>query len=239
VVPVPSGEAFAVDITDASGRVARVAVHGTHLRVARAGDHVVVDLTEGVVTVGRAPRAGSTYGTLVTAPAHVEFDVADVESVHVDHTPTDVRPAVVLAWSDRPAAVSQNAQQQPYVAMAPVDIEGTKPEPHISAPQVKIDRPANTPAPEPAVEPNAIEKIETAVRACFAQGASQLPEGSPEVHISVSTDLSFTPEQGVVHTFAFTHPLSRSEQQCVATTIFATRFPEGDKAVQLHFDLSR
>ena len=34
VVPVPSGEAFAVDVGSS-----RVAVHGTHLRVARAGGH--------------------------------------------------------------------------------------------------------------------------------------------------------------------------------------------------------
>ena len=63
VVPVPNGEAFAVDV----GR-SRVAVHGTHLRVARVGEHVVVDLSEGVVSLGEAPRVGSTLGTLVTAP---------------------------------------------------------------------------------------------------------------------------------------------------------------------------
>jgi len=62
VVPVASGEALAVDVGSS-----RVAVHGTHLRVARAGERVVVDLNEGVVSLGAAPRVGSTLGVLVAA----------------------------------------------------------------------------------------------------------------------------------------------------------------------------
>ena len=75
VVPVPNGEAFAVDVG-----ASRVAVHGTHLRVARAGGHVVVDLNEGVVSLGEAPRMGSTLGTLITAPAHAEFTTDEPEA---------------------------------------------------------------------------------------------------------------------------------------------------------------
>ena len=232
VVPVPSGEAFAVDVSDSAGHVARVAVHGTHLRVARAGDHVVVDLTEGVVTVGRAPRAGSTYGTLVTAPAHVEFDVSDVESVSVDHSTGAVRPAAVLAFADKSQLGSQPIT---YTTLPALDLV-PEPRPTVVVP---VQRPANTPDPEPA-EPDAVQKVEAAVRACFAQGASQLPAGSPEVHISVSTDLSLpVGSDGVVHTWKFSPPLSKSEQQCVAKTVWATRFPEADKTIQLHFDLSR
>jgi hypothetical protein len=93
VVKVAAGEAFGVDIAS-NTTVARVAVHGTHLRVERLGDHVVVDLTEGVVAVGRAPRSGITVGKLVTAPAHVEFDVVDPEgSLRVDHDRAHVRTA--------------------------------------------------------------------------------------------------------------------------------------------------
>lgn len=106
VTPVPNGEAFAIDVN-----AVRVAVHGTHLRVARgAGDHVVVDLTEGVVSIGIAPRVGSTTGTLVTAPAHIELDahpgVSDEElaaSVRVDRSPSAIRAAVQLASSLEPA----------------------------------------------------------------------------------------------------------------------------------------
>ena len=93
VTPVPNGEAFAVDVTASSGDVVRVAVHGTHLRVARDGDKITVDLTEGVVSIGAPPRRGSTIGQLVTAPAHVELDARDLSSVRVDHTASAVRPA--------------------------------------------------------------------------------------------------------------------------------------------------
>ena len=87
VVPVASGEAFAVDV-DGS----RVAVHGTHLRVAREGQRVVVDLNEGVVSVGAAPRAGSVLGTLVNAPAHVEFMASDpAGTLEQTHDPSAVR----------------------------------------------------------------------------------------------------------------------------------------------------
>jgi hypothetical protein len=93
VTPVPSGEAFAIDVTASSGEVVRVAVHGTHLRVARDGDKITVDLTEGVVSIGAPPRRGSTIGALVTAPAHVELDARDVSSMRVDHEASSVRRA--------------------------------------------------------------------------------------------------------------------------------------------------
>jgi hypothetical protein len=93
VTPVPNGEAFAIDVTASSGELVRVAVHGTHLRVARDGDKITVDLTEGVVSIGAPPRRGSTIGQLVTAPAHVELDARDLSSVRVDHAPSAVRPA--------------------------------------------------------------------------------------------------------------------------------------------------
>ena len=93
VTPVAMGEAFAVDVDGV-----RVAVHGTHLRVARAergGSWVVVDLSEGVISVGAPPKAGSTMGVLVTAPAHVEFSTTDVDrTLRVEHDPARVRAPV-------------------------------------------------------------------------------------------------------------------------------------------------
>jgi len=97
VTPVPSGEAFAIDVTASSGDVVRVAVHGTHLRVARNGDKVAIDLTEGVVSIGAPPRRGSTIGTLITAPAHVELDARDLASLQVDHAPSAIRAAEAVS----------------------------------------------------------------------------------------------------------------------------------------------
>ncbi len=120
VVPVPQGEAFAVDVERS-----RVAVHGTHLRVERqrassgslpdwrTSDLVVVDLNEGVVSVGEAPRIGSTSGTLVTAPAHAEFAADDAQgTLSVTHDAAQVRAPVALgsfaqakAFTPAPAVV--------------------------------------------------------------------------------------------------------------------------------------
>ncbi len=92
VTPVPSGEAFAVDVPTHGSRV-RVAVHGTHFRVARTGTRVIVDLSEGVVSIGVPPREGMTQGTLVTAPSHVEFDAADLDStLSINRSAAAVRP---------------------------------------------------------------------------------------------------------------------------------------------------
>src|SRR5215472_13316579 len=68
VVPVASGEAFAVDVDGV-----RIAVHGTHLRVARAGSAVSSDVSEEVVSIGVPPRVGSIYAALVLEPGKVTY----------------------------------------------------------------------------------------------------------------------------------------------------------------------
>lgn len=93
VVPVKTGEAFAVDLQTA-GSLVRVAVHGTHLRVTRKGDAVTVDLTEGVIAIGVPPANGVTTGTEVRAPARVELDAKDLGTMRV--IDTGVRAAVAL-----------------------------------------------------------------------------------------------------------------------------------------------
>ena len=71
VTPVPSGEAFAVDVATPTS-IVRIAVHGTHLRVARAGTRVTVDLTEGVVSIGSVSEA---FGR--RAPARADLKMAE------------------------------------------------------------------------------------------------------------------------------------------------------------------
>lgn len=228
VTPVANGEAFAIDLTAQGGAVARVAVHGTHLRVARAGDHVVVDLTEGVVSVGTPARRGSTYGTLVTAPAHVEFDIADLEhSLVIEHAPASVRLPDALAPEVKTAAV---ATTQNAGAPAP-GVRNDDP-PHVdhlaaaAAAVVTAPKPSNV-DPVPAVlEPNANaeQDLAAAVRACV----SAQPH-APEVTITISSTLSLkVGDDGFVQAARFDPPLLVAAQECAARSIYKkTRFVHG------------
>jgi hypothetical protein len=145
VTPVPNGEAFAIDV-DAT----RVAVHGTHLRVERQGGRAIVDLREGVVSIGLPPKSGATYGDLVTAPAHVEFDAASPHAtLKVTHEVARVRVALPL---DRPADSARAAvPAQLPSASAAAHVASTPPPPAAHA----VALPVALPVAAPAVTPSA------------------------------------------------------------------------------------
>ena len=221
VTPVPSGEAFAVDIASGTSLV-RVAVHGTHLRVSRSGSRVVVDLTEGVVSIGTPSRTGSTYGTLVTAPSHVEFDAADLEhTLRVDHAPAAIRTPVALVSHEAFAAAnapfrSEQAPAPPVDTAAPVP-PSTVPRPvpgqRVATDLLPIDTTAK-PETRPALP--AREAIAAAVRACAAQRSR--PEN---VRVTVSSSLKLTIARGgEVETAQFDPPLLPDIQACAATAIY-------------------
>jgi ferric-dicitrate binding protein FerR (iron transport regulator) len=240
VTPVPSGEAFAVDIASGSSLV-RVAVHGTHLRVSRSGSRVVVDLTEGVVSIGTPPRSGSTYGTLVTAPSHVEFDAADLDhTLRVDHAPSAVRAAVPLASHDTFA--SGNAAPRADAPPAtPIDT---------SAPAAPATVPRPTAVSRPAADPSRVETagktdsvpalppreaIAAAVRACAAQRSR--PEN---VRVTVSSSLKLKiASGGDVETARFDPPLLPEIQACAANAIYKAKLQDaaGD-SVTIPIDFS-
>ncbi len=223
VAPVKNGEAFAVDIPvrSPSGVVtrARVAVHGTHLRVMRAGSLVTVDLTEGVVSIGRPPRSGSTYGTLVTAPAHVEFDAARLDTITVSHDAKDVRKAATLK-------VATTEGRSPSVAWK-VDPEPTDPPPTPQSPKEIPGHPTTPTAPtpttvqedaKPVVDPRT--SIVQAVKTCALARMH-----AANVKITVSTTLSMTVgPDGKVRTATFAPPLDPDTQECAARTIYASDF---------------
>ena len=226
VTPVPNGEAFAVDIVAQGGAVARVAVHGTHLRVARAGDHVVVDLTEGVVSVGTPARRGSTYGTLVTAPAHVEFDIADLEhSLVVEHGSNAVRAADALAPQVKTAALPKHDDPAPLPAVRhddPPHVDHVAAAAVVTAPKPSIVDPAPTTILEP--NENADQDLAAAVRACV----SALPH-APEVTVTISSTLTLkVGADGFVQAARFDPPLPVDAQECAARSIYRkTRFVHG------------
>jgi hypothetical protein len=216
VVPVASGEALAVDVGPS-----RVAVHGTHLRVARTEELVVVDLTEGVVSVGSAPRVGSTLGVLVTAPAHAEFSAGDVQgTLHVTHSRDAVRAAAVLGATQAkpmaavpppsPTALSRPETREP--AAAP-----PAPALHIEARPV-----ATTFGPTPP-DPNAQSVIAAAVRACMAERLH-----ADDVTVVVSTTLYIQlRDDGWVQSARFDPPVAPDVNACSAQSIYKTRFAHG------------
>jgi hypothetical protein len=222
VTPVPSGEAFAIDIATEKALV-RVAVHGTHLRVARTGSQVTVDLSEGVVSIGAPPRAGSTYGTLVTAPSHVEFDAASLDStLKVDHAPASVRAAVALAPHEAPVA----ARTEP-VNVAPPAANEAAPGVPATVPRPEGPRGAAPTRPEvvkPTGKPaiSAREAIAVAIRECAA--ARRRPEN---VRVTVSSSLTLKiAAGGAVETARFEPPLLPEIQTCAAAAIYKAQLED-------------
>lgn len=262
VVPVASGEAFAVDVaTDRS--LVRVAVHGTHLRVARAGTRVVVDLTEGVVSIGVPPRTGITVGTLVTAPAHVELDANDLGSIRVDHSPSAVREAVSLGTSaaiaagEMPVMAAATPRQEaptlltPPQPVAPVGPSlavnnTTNPKPAVEGPS-NINAPANANA-KPDTQPKIAavlpprDVITAGIRDCAAKHARSKsndaanPENSTrKVTVSSTLRLKVSPA-GAVEQAQFTPPLTPEIQTCAAQVIYKTKLEEtGSVSIPVEF----
>jgi ferric-dicitrate binding protein FerR (iron transport regulator) len=222
VVPVASGEAFAVDVDGA-----RIAVHGTHLRVMRVLDHITLDLTEGVVSLGEAPRVGSTLGTLITAPAHAEFTAADPKgSLSVTHDPGAVRAALAIdtggAAIKPPTIVALGPAQQRAKADAPVDVHAQPaPMTHSGATSVAAAAPV-----APAPDPNAADALASVVRTCFADRTS-----SQDVTVEVKTRLHLELDaDGNVRSARFEPPVPPDVNGCAAPAIYHARFTHGGSA---------
>jgi hypothetical protein len=216
VTPVPSGEAFAIDVTASSGDVVRVAVHGTHLRVARDGDKITVDLTEGVVSIGAPPRRGSTIGSLVTAPAHVELDARDVSSMRVDHTASSVRLAerVTLApRADQETAFVAPLTNNGVQTLEPFEIVSQPPATRTQRPQQSA---MNTTQPAP-VYLTTSDEVSAAIVAC---GKPALDQGN-----TFTTTLSLqVADDGTVQSARFTPPFPPgahdSARDCATNVIY-------------------
>ncbi len=222
VVPVPSGEALAVDVGPS-----RVAVHGTHFRVARRDGQVVVDLSEGVVSIGEAPRMGSTLGALVTAPAHAEFYAAAAqESLLVTHDPTAMRVPAALAAT----APVESAPASPASSVAPVKAESNASGAAPAAGSPRADSHptgiASAAVPAPTADPNAEAVVAGAVRACMAEGLH-----ADEVTVVVTTTLYLQlNDDGTVRIARFEPPVAPDVNACAAQSIYKTHFTHGGGA---------
>ena len=254
VAPVARGEAFAIDV----GAAARIAVHGTHLRVARDAanaDRIGVDLTEGVVSIGAPPRVGSTFGELVTAPAHAEFAASDVSgTLRVDHAPLAVRPAVSFAIVVQPetaSGVEETARPSagivarpapPHSPPLPASVPsaasaagavGATPSKAEPAPSATVAAMSSATPPErqpEPVAPNFRERDPRADATIVAAVRACLAERPPgrDVALTVSTLLELKVyDDGTVERARFVPPLAPEVQTCAASVIYKTRFSRG------------
>jgi hypothetical protein len=240
VTPVARGEAFAVD----TGR-ARIAVHGTHFRVARADARAEADLSEGVVAVGDAPRTGALIGTVVAAPAHVEFAVANAAgSLSVSHDPAAVRPRT--AWPGVAPEPQPTAMFEPGTSPVerPSELSGASgassqhavatpkaAEPHsVSASASGPGAGSSWVAPATAVSPE--EAVTTAVRTCM----SERPRAD-NVTVLFRTTLELeVGEDGLVRVARFNPPVLPDVNACAAPAIYRARFPHaGPLAIPIDF----
>jgi hypothetical protein len=236
---VPSGEAFAVDLLDQGGSgndVVRIAVHGTHLRVAREGKHVVLDLTEGIVNVGHPPKTGSTYGTLVTAPAHVELDI---DALETSFTMTK-DPARVLAANDLSRVEQVSLANDPQkLAIEPAHVTPAS-KPLVITPAVAQQDPTHArevaPAPQAAVvatvAPAAIPAAapvdpNTAAVNAVTQCARDNIAAPMNGKLTIMTQMNLrVGDDGNVQATRFEPPLPPAVQDCAAKAFKSINFAQ-------------
>jgi hypothetical protein len=225
VVPVPSGEAFAVDVGSS-----RVAAHGTHLRVARIGERVMLDLSEGVASVGEAPRTGSTVGALVTAPAHAEFTIGDVEAtMAVTHDPAALRAPVRLGSSTS----TQGGPLPVALTAAPkADLAGVRSTGGAAHPEGHAASAASSRSVSPTEVPADVA-IASAVRSCLAgrpRADNVTVVVSTTIHLALRSD-------GTVRSARFDPPVAPDVNACATGAIYKARFARGG-SVEIPVDLT-
>ncbi|HEV3193726.1 MAG TPA: FecR domain-containing protein [Polyangiaceae bacterium] len=218
VVPVVSGQAFAVDVEDS-----RVAVHGTHFRVARTMGRVAVDLSEGVVSIGQL-GGGSMPATLVTAPAHAEFVTNNVPAtLTVTHEPSALRAPVAIP-SAAPIAAAPRPQAQRARTEAPPN-RAASGEAGADRPEMHTDPAVPSPA-APRSDADVEVDLANAVRACMAERPH-----AENVTVIVRTvlvlDLS---ADGSVRGARFEPPVALDVNECATKSIYKTHLAHGGTA---------
>ncbi len=220
VTPVRDGEAFAIDVAGPTGTT-RVAVHGTHLRVAKKGNLVTVDLTEGVIAIG-APGEGRTQGREIKAPAHVELDAGS------DPSAARVTTEARAAWSLD--LVSEG--RSPLLPIPPPFVPGsghasTSTVKHLPVPPVSGAPSASAAPIIPLSQGAARTAIQVDVKRCAAQGAANGGSVTIRVESTLTVDVR---ADGTVAATRFDPPLSPAIQECSAKAVLA-RHIEGPGTV--------
>jgi hypothetical protein len=213
VTPVAHGEAFAVDVEGS-----RVAVHGTHLRVQREDWRVIVDVNEGVIAVGGAPRSGMVLGAVVVAPAHAEFMAFDaLGTLRVNRDPATLRwPARSPAPSanENAATAEPHAGAEPASSRTPLARSG---DPRGEARAATSATPASPASAAPEADLTGI------LRKCMADRPR-----AENVTILVRTTLHLIlGDDGWVQSAQFDPPVAPDVNACAAQSIYRKHFDHG------------
>lgn len=226
VTPVRNGEAFAIDVAGPSGTT-RVAVHGTHLRVAKKGNLLTVDLTEGVIALG-APGEGRTQGREIHAPAHVELEAgSDPAAAKVGTEPRAAWPLDMISQGRSPSR--------------PLDFGPTASAPATSPSAVpSVKRPGTVTSGAPASAPSSVAPPVAALAEGPARAAIQVdvkrcavqttpPGGAVSVHVESTLTVDVR-EDGSIAATRFDPPLAPAMQTCAANAVLARRI-EGPRTL--------
>jgi hypothetical protein len=219
VVPVASGQAFAVDIEDS-----RVAVHGTHFRVARTGERVAVDLSEGVVSIGQLLKGGPMPAKLVTAPAHAEFVTTNVSgTLTVTDEPSALRAPVAIR-SVAPIAATAKPQAPRTKAETP-STRAASGEAGADRPEMRTGQ-AVPPAAAPRSDADVEVDLANAVRACMAER----PHAENVIVVVRTVLLLDLSTDGSVRSARFEPPVALDVNECATKSIYKTHFAHGGTA---------
>jgi hypothetical protein len=184
-----------------------------------------------VVSLGPAPRVGSTLGALVTAPAHAEFSAGDEASLSVTHDPGALRVPIAIGASaaSKPAAVAA----APAAKGEPSDAHPAPQSP--GAPRAEVLRGAAPGAAARASAPadaNPETAIAGAVRWCLAE---RTHADNVTVVVNTVVYLDVDADGNVAHA-RFDPPVAPDVNACASSAIYRARFAHGG-AVAVPVDL--
>lgn len=238
VVPNPKPETFAIEVDGT-----RVAVHGTAFRVERAGERVLVSVSEGTVAVEPSGMHGAP-SFLLQRDSRGNFGL-DGRTGSVEGNASAVL-ATDRARSHRQVSLRPASARPRVTPSAAAEASAAAPPPVSSAPPAALPEPsaiAQASPPELAQRPS-ISEIEAGVSSalelmnqCF-QGNTH----STGIHVTASTGLTLSISgEGSVQSVTFAPPLAPTVEECAVTGLRQLKFAPTAEGVTFTrvFELSR
>ena len=212
-----------------------VAVHGTRFHVVRRADCVLVQVEEGVVSVGEMSRTGPTARWLLGAHDQGTFSLDGARQASFSRW---------SPWRQAPVVASQSPVASPVAEAA---AESSAESGNVAKPTRPHDDPTTHTAKLSAEEDSLPEQLTLAladptispmvasIHECYRSAASTL---APGVKVTVQSSLSITvaPDGHVV--FArFDPPLKPDAQVCANGVVQNAKFPRAARQSQLQVEL--